>query len=113
MSIYIPRERDRYFEDHARGYDLSTTKLEDEVVQLKIDWSGLLDEDSDTISSVAYTDSGVTTSNKSNTTSVTDCDVTGIGYTKIAVTTAASRVYEKTIGFHDREGQRTRDYGNW
>ena len=105
-TVFRPLERSRYFTD--RDGILSTSKREDDVIQLVLDWTDELG--SDTISSVAYADSGVTTSAKSNTTTTTTCNVTKTGYTKITATLTNSRKLQKIVRFYQADGVRAVDY---
>jgi len=105
-TVVLPLERSRYFVD--RDGVLSTSKREDEIMQLILDWTDQLG--SDTISSVAYVDSGVTTSSKSTTTTKSTCNVTGVGETEITATLASGRSLQRVVRFYDAEGHKQADY---
>ena len=105
-TVYAQLERSRYFQDQDGV--LATSKREDESLELVLDWTDRLS--SDTISSVAYADSGVTTSSKSNTTTTSTVTITGIGYTTITATLASGRILEWIVRFYDKEGPRSSDY---
>lgn len=106
-TVYMPLERSRYFRDEDGA--LATTKREDEQLQLVIDWSDQL-ASGETISSVAYVDSGVTRSSTSNSTTTTTTTVTGIGETEVSVTTSAGRVLQQVARYYSPEGWRAGDY---
>ncbi len=106
-TVYLPLERSRYFRDADDV--LSTSKREDEIIQLVLNWSDQL-ASSETISSVAYSSSGVTTSGTSNTTTTTTASITGTGETEITVMTSTSRKLQMVVRFYDAEGSRAGDY---
>jgi hypothetical protein len=99
-TVLVPLERSRYFSDQDGS--LATVKREDEVLGLVIDWSDELG--ADTISSVAYADSGVVTSGKSSTTTTTTCSVSGTGEFEVTVTLASGRKLQRVVRFHAPEG---------
>jgi predicted RNA-binding protein (virulence factor B family) len=103
----MPLERTRYFADDEGV--LSTTKREDEILQLVIDWTDQLSS-GETVSSVAYVDSGVTTSSASATTTTSTVTVTGIGETEITATLSNSRKLQRVVRFYAADGSRARDY---
>lgn len=106
-TVILPLERTRYFRD--KDDVLSTTKREDEIVDLPLDWSERL-LSGETISSVAYDDSGVTRSNTSNTTTTTTDYVTGHGETEITVTLSTGRKLQELVRFYPQEGSIAGDY---
>jgi hypothetical protein len=107
ITAFLPLERNRWFRD--RDGILSTTKREDEIVGMTIDWSRQL-ASGETISSVAYEDSGVTRTGTSATTTTTVDNVTGIGETEVTVTLSTGRKLQELVRFYDREGARAGDY---
>jgi len=106
-TTYLPHERAHHFRD--RDGVLSYSKHEDDVMQVDIELSPQIG--SDTISSVTYADSGVTTSSRSNTSTKITFNVTGIGYTEITVNLTNSRALDPFIvRFYERRGPKQRDY---
>lgn len=108
-TVVLPLERSRYFTNEDG--DLSTSKRSDEIVQLVLDWSDQL-ASGETISSVAYEDSGITRSSTSNTTTTTTTNVTGTGYTEVTVTLSTGRKLQLVVRYYDSEGPGPSDYGN-
>lgn len=106
-AVILPLERTRYFRD--RDGVLATSKRYDEIVQLVLDWTDQL-ASGETVSSVAYEDSGVTRSSTSNTTTTSTTSVTGTGETEITVTTSAARKLQAVVRFYGAEGVRAGDY---
>lgn len=106
QTVILPLERSRYFRDHD-GL-LSISKRSDEIVSLPIDWTDQLS--GETISSVAYVDSGVTRSSTSNTTTTSTTLVTGVGETEITTVTSGGRKLQMVVRFYDAEGVGVRDY---
>lgn len=104
-AAYLPTERSKYGRDASGA--LFTSKDYDDDVQLVLDWSGYLGDD--TISSVAYSDNGVTTSSKTNTTTTSTCTVTGLGFVDITITAASGRTYVQRVKYHDN-GMTTNSY---
>ena len=104
---YMPLSRNRWFADSDGA--MATTGREDEHVPCIIDWSGLL-LSGETVSSVAYVDSGVTRSSTSLATPVTTDYITGIGETEITVTTSASRKLQKVVRIYGESNQPVQDY---
>ena len=105
-TLYRPLERTRFFRDQDGV--LSTSKREDDVVQVTIDYTDQLG--GVTISSVAYADSGLTTSGKSATTTAITFSFTGIGETEITLTLSSGlKIVDKVRGY-DVDGARPRDY---
>lgn len=107
-TVFQPLERTRYFEDNDGV--LATSKHEDDEIQLVLDWTNYLG--SDTISSVTYTDHGVTTSGKSNTTTATTATITKTGWTEIEVTMASGRTVTRQVRFYPIDGSETSDYAS-
>lgn len=99
----------RWFRDYDGA--IATTKRNDELVKVTLDWTDLL-ASGETVSSAAYTDSGVTRSSTSVSTPQTITSVTGLGEFKIVMTSSASRTPEVVIRFYDSAAGRTmvRDY---
>jgi hypothetical protein len=103
MTYYIKPRRIKYFTD--RDGKMSQVKRYDEIVPLIINWSDELG--SDTISSVAYSDSGVTRSSTSNTTTTTTTYVTGTGETEITLTLASGAKKQRVVRYYDQESHDT------
>lgn len=108
FTHYRPTERTRYFPDEDGV--MSTTKREDEILVLSIDWSDELTS-SEAVSSMAYSDSGVTTSGASLTGNVSTVTVTGIGEVEVTATLDSGSKLQRIYRFYDREGSITTDYG--
>src|SRR3990167_9583328 len=106
QTVYQPLERTRWFRD--REGVLSTSKHRDDIVQVIIDMTDQLG--SDTVSSVAYTDSGLTTSAKSVASPLITFNITGIGETLLVVTLSNSRELNIKVRGYDVEGTRSADY---
>lgn len=105
----VKLERKHDFED-ARG-NISYSKRKDEIIKVTIDWTNELDTaNSETVSSAAYTDSGVTRSSVSVSSPNTICSVTGIGYFDVTVTTSTSRKLKKRICFYSIDDAKESDY---
>lgn len=96
----VVRGGHRYFR-HEDG--LATTKAKDDDIQVRWDLTDYLAA-SETVSSAAYSDSGVTTSGKSVSTPVVIFTVTGLGYTTVTATTSNSRTVEQKFYFLDKAG---------
>lgn len=106
--VILPLERSRYFRD--RDGETATTKTEDESLLLGVDWTDML-ATSETVSSVAYVDSGVTTSGASLVSPVSTVVVTGLGETEITATLSTGRKLQQTFRFYPRSSDRVRsDY---
>lgn len=92
--------------NHTIGSDgaVEYTKAEDD--EMKVTWP-LTDwlESGETVSSAAYDDSGVTTSNKSVTSPNVVFTVTGLGETTVTITTSNSRTYDRTFRFNPPGGR--------
>lgn len=108
--LILPRERNRWFQD-AEGC-WATSKREDEIIQMVIDWSEELAEigSSETIASVAYDDSGVTRTGTANTTTTTTDKITGTGQTEVTVTTSGGYKLQRLVRFYSQEGAAASDY---
>ena len=102
-TIYEPLARSRYFKDHEGV--LSTSKAEDDELRVIWDLTDFL-ASGETVSSVAYEDSGATTSSKSVATPQILFTVTGIGETTVTATLSTSRTVERTFRFYDTRGNR-------
>lgn len=77
-------------------------KRYDEIVSVVVD---LADElDTDTISSIAWEDSGVTRSGVSNTTTTVTFLAAGTGYSVLTATTAAGAKIQKKLWFREPTG---------
>lgn len=110
-TVILPIERiqrgdSRYFR-YADG--IATTKAEDDDIVLRLDWTDYLAA-SETVSSAAYEDSGVTRSSTSVSTPVTITTVTGLGSTTVTITTSNSRTAEIVVYFLPKGGVRAQDY---
>lgn len=94
------RGQNRYFR-YRDGW--ATTKAEDDDVQLRWD---LTDElaSSETVSSAAYKDHGVTTSSKSVSSPVVITTITGWGYTIITATLSTGRTLERKFYYLAHDG---------
>jgi hypothetical protein len=103
MTQYIRPQRVDYFRDEDDN--LTRVKDIDDVVKLELDWSDFLGDD--TISSVEYTDNGVTRSSTSNTTTTTTTYVTGVGKTTVAITCASGAVYSRVVRFVESDSTAT------
>jgi hypothetical protein len=106
QTFNFPLERERWFRD--RDGVLSTSKHKDDIVRVLLDLTDSLG--SDTISSVTYTDSGLTTSAKSSTTTTITFDITNIGETLLVVTLSNSREINFKVRGYDIEGAKSLDY---
>lgn len=104
---YGPLERTRYFTDDE-GY-LSTTKTEDEILAFAYDWTDEL-ATSETVSSVAYVASGVTTSGAALASPVSTITVTGVGELEITPTLSTGRKLQRTVRFYAPKGTWSTDY---
>jgi hypothetical protein len=103
----MPLRRTRYFRD-AYG-NLTTSKREDEIVQVVLNWDPWLAA-GESISSVAYDDSGVTRSATTNTGSVTTTSVTGSGSFEVTVTLSTGRKLQQVVRFISTDTGVTSDY---
>jgi len=106
QTFAAPLERQRYWQDQDGA--LSTSKRKDDAIQLVWNFTDKLG--GATISSVAYADSGLTTSAKSNTTTAVTFTYTGIGETKLTITLSSSLKLIATLRAYDTEGVRQKDY---
>lgn len=106
QTFVAPLERQRYWQDQDGA--LATSKRKDDAVQIVWDFTDKLG--SATISSVAYADSGLTTSGKSNTTTAVTFTYTGIGETELTLTLSSSLKIIAVLRAYDVEGVRQRDY---
>ena len=108
-TVFGKLERSRYFDD---GDAMASSVREDEIVSIVIDWSNELARlpSGQTISSVAYEDSGITTSSPTNTTTTTTCKATGVGETEITVTTSGGYKLEKLVRHYPQSGAIAGDY---
>ena len=100
-TVFMPLERSRYFRDTDGA--LATTKRQDEIVQLVINWTDYL-ASGETVSSVAYVDSGVTRSSSSATTTTSTTSVTGVGETEVTATLSTGRVLQQVVRFYGTDG---------
>lgn len=102
MTSYEGLERDRSFEDDdgARAY----VKTDDEVLPLGIDWSDVLDETGETISTSTWTDDGVETSTPDIDGLTTTCLVTGTGGQVVnKITTSLGATHQRVRRFYEPE----------
>jgi hypothetical protein len=100
FTVVLPLERQYYFTD--RDGVLATVQRSDEIRTLSIDWTDLL-ADSETVSSVAYTSSGVTTSAPSLATPVSTVTVTGTGELAITATLSTGRKLQRVLRYYEPE----------
>ncbi len=105
-TVFSPLERSRYFRDEDGA--LATTKRQDEVLKLTLDWTDDL-ASAETVSSAAYVDSGVTTSSKSVATPQTLVTVSGVGEFEITVTLSTGRKLQRVVRYYPTDG-RISDY---
>lgn len=98
-TLYTTAERpgSDWFRDEEGVW--STSKHRDETKTYSIDWTDAL-ASGETVSSVAYEASGVTTSGASLATPVSSVKVNGVGSMKVTATTSASRILVKTLRFY-------------
>ena len=107
QTHYQPLQRERFFQDNDG--EIATTKRLDEKITITIDWSDQL-ASSETISSAAYVDSGITRSGTSNTTTTTVTTVTGVGEFEITVTTSAGNILQRVYRFYASDKNSSSDY---
>lgn len=105
-TYYEPLERNRWWDD---GDAYATTKREDEIVRWAHDWSDAL-QTSETVSSCAYDDDGVTRTNTSLASNVSSADVTGIGEFEVTATLSTGRKLQRVVRFYAQDGTRKTDY---
>ena len=106
-TFYQPTVRSRWFKD--RDGIVSTSKRSDEIIGVVINWAPQL-ATGETISSVAYEDSGVTRTGVSNSTTTSTCNVTGIGYFIVTATLSTGRKLQDVRRFYDVCGANPEDY---
>jgi hypothetical protein len=106
-TVILPLERSRYFVDRD-GY-LSTSKREDEKTTLVLDWTDQL-ASGESVSSVAYVDSGVTSSGAALTSPNSTIVVTGVGEVEVTATLSTGRILQRVVRFYDSAGARAMDY---
>ena len=107
MVDYLPLERSLFFADDDGA--LATAGREDGHVPVIIDWGNLL-LSGETISSVAYDDSGVTRIGTALSGSRTTDYITGIGETEITCTTSLSRKLQKIVRIYAESSSVQADY---
>lgn len=96
-TLYLPPERREFFADHETG-QWTIYKDEDSILSYTVDWSRVLG--TDTISSVTWTVSGVTSVSQSNTTTTTTIKLSGSGGSaKATVVTAGGSTHVQTLNF--------------
>lgn len=106
-TFFEPLRRREYTIDD----DGAVAYVKAELDEKKITWN-LTDwlESGETVSSAAYEDSGVTTSNKSVSSPSVIFTVTGLGETTVTVTSSNSRTFERTFRFRAPTGRTPADY---
>lgn len=106
-SFFEPLRRREYTIDD----DGAVAYVKSELDEKKITWS-LTDwlESGETVSSAAYEDQGVTTSNKSVSSPSVIFTVTGLGETVVTITSSNSRTYARTFRFRAPMGRAPSDY---
>ena len=112
VSVLLPLRRTRWFRDCDDV--LATSKRSADVVELVIDWTDQL-KTGETVSAVAYVDSGVKRATTTNTTTTSSTNVTGIGETEVtaSIVTAPpviTRKLTQLVRFYDVEGAHASDY---
>ena len=106
-TVYEPLRRSRHFID--RDGVLSFSKAENDELRVVIDLTDYL-ASGETVSSVVYTDSGVTTSSKSVSSPQVIFTATGVGYTTLDITLSTNRTVEKVVRFYQADGPQASDY---
>jgi hypothetical protein len=108
ISHVFQREQTRFFIDNDGA--LAAVKDNDEVIAVSLDYSNLLDS-GETISTSTWTDDGLTTSTRANTTTATSCLAARLGDTKNTVVTSTGRTLVHYVRFYAAEGlPRRHDY---
>lgn len=108
LPIYPASERVEYSVDEDGVY--WTTKHEDEVLLLRIDWTNLL-ESGETVSSVAYDDdSGLTLSGEALATPVSTVTITGTGEVEVEATLSSGRLLRRDVRYYLPQGRREYAY---
>lgn len=101
VSAILPLERTRYFTD--RDGELATSKRNDEIIQLSLDFTDQL-ATSETVSSVATVASGVTLSSASLATPVWTANVAGVGEVEVTATLSTGRKLQRVVRFYGTDG---------
>lgn len=105
-TVILDLERSRYFQDDGA---LATSKREDEILTLSLDWTDQL-ATGESVSSVAYEANGVTTSGAALTSPVSTITVTGTGWVEVTATLSTGRKLQKIVRFHEADGPKALDY---
>lgn len=101
-TLHLPPERREFFADHETG-QWTTYKDSASVLLYTIDWSRVLG--TDTISTVTWALSGVTSVSQSNTTTTATIRLSGSGGSaKCTIATTGGDTHVKTLNFLE-EGQ--------
>jgi hypothetical protein len=100
-TVILPLVRTPYFRD--RDDVLATTKRSDEIVTLSLDWTDQL-ETAETVSSIAYSASGPTTSSPTLATPVSTVTVTGVGELTVTATLSTGRKLERVVRYYEPDG---------
>lgn len=103
------RQRPRWFTDIDGAY---ATTVDDQLEQVQAIWD-LTDylASGETVSSVAYADSGAVSSGKSLATPQITFTLTGLGETKLTATLSTGRVVIRRFRITRSDGWRRSDYG--
>lgn len=97
-KLRVPLARNQWFRDHEGIWTFPQHKDATHIHTL--DYSAAMDELGDTISSVAFTDQGVTTSSSSVSSNVVTVTVAGTdGYVENTLTTSGGRTMVYTYRF--------------
>lgn len=107
-TVILPLSRRRHFID--RNGELSYSKRYDEKLEVRLDFTDRL-KSGESVSSMAYEDSGVTRSNTALASNVASFDATGLGYTIATATLSSGRILELAVNFYDSSGTQLGDYG--
>lgn len=105
-TVFAPLERSRYFDD---GDAAATSKRTEEIIELRYDWNDAL-KAGESVSSIAYADSGVTTSSPALAANISSCNVTGLGETTLTATLSTGRKLQRMFRYYPVDGCRTSDY---
>ena len=107
-TVILPLERSRWFRNERN--ELSITKHPNEIIRLTLDWGDMALASGETVSTAAYTDSGVTRTLSSVSGNTTIATFEGTGYTEINITTSASRELIQRVNFYPIDGRIVGDY---
>jgi hypothetical protein len=100
LSIILPLERTRWYTD--RDGVVATTKRYDETIEVAVDWTDQL-ATSETVSSVAYDASGVTTSGAALVSPVSTVTVGRTGDLEITATLSTGRILQRLLRFVEEQ----------